>query len=821
MNINTYYLSFDIDFPNLTYQCQERIEVEHPDDKLVLDCVGLTIHRVAVNGVESSSFFFDTKNSQLVIDGLVQEKTPVKNLVSVSILFSGTISTGSLHGLYKSSYGIGYVLSTDLEPTGARRLFPCIDNPSFKAVFTVEVTVDDGLVVLSNTPSTKEETIDDLKKDGTGSKGRFVFEPTPRMSTYLFFLGVGKFDQVLLRDGNTDFIIATPPGQTQRGQFALENAVRFLRAFEAYFSIRYPLKKLHLVAIPEYPSGAMENWGAITFREIALLVDENTSESSRRSVALVVGHEIAHQWFGDLVTMKWWNDLWLNESFATFMESKIAEKLFPHWNVWSDFLLQLTAGALTGDSLSSTHPINVTVDSPHEVSQIFDEISYGKGASILRMVETYVGEEKFRQGVSEYLVKYSYMNAEGRNLWDQIGKASGLPVQEIMEEWIMRPGYPLVEISVAGDELLLKQHRFLLCGEKKFETPWPIPLTASLNGEITKFVMKDPLYRIKLQSKLNRLKINPDQSGFYRTLYDNKLYYLIKENFESFNSFDKWGIVDDLFAFLMSGDVEPTIYFDFVEQCCDETDYTVVSSISEQLRLLYFIAPRNERVKQLYSKFNNAQISRIGLEPKPGEAESNKILRTKIALCLAVEDTGDIAKELSSRFQTYETIDPNLRNAVAVAYARRSKNPKESFDSLLALMRKIGSEEDLIKIFHGLVSLKDPELVSKALDLSLAGEFNRADAIYTITSSAWNAEAKEWVWTWTKTNLSKVAETFTGTYILSSILEDVIPLLGIGRVKELEDYFSSLELEERKTGIKKGLELLEIYSSLAKRLQRC
>ncbi|MHB8567280.1 MAG: M1 family metallopeptidase [Nitrososphaerales archaeon] len=799
MNISAYNLRFEIDFPTMSLSAREDIIIEDAEyDKILLDSFALQIRKVSIDGKEAK-FTMDEKVSKLTIEGLS------KDSMKISIEFDGKASQGALHGLYKSSYGTGYLLTTDLEPIGARRLFPCIDNPSFKAVFNLEVITGSELKVLSNTQLRRKEEIG-------GGRARFIFEPTPKMSTYLFYLGVGKFDETSIKDGSVEYIAATSPGQSHRGKYGLENAVKFLRAYEDYFSIKYPLSKLHLIAIPEYPSGAMENWGAITFREVAFLVDENSSVSNRRRATEVIGHEIAHMWFGDLVTMKWWNDLWLNESFATFMESMMTDKLYPTWNIWSDFLLQLTADALNGDSLSNTHPIEANVKSPDEVSQIFDEISYGKGGSTLRMIEAYVGPDAFRIGVSRYLKKFSYGNAEGSNLWKSIREASNQPVDEMMEAWVKKPGYPLVEVSKSQDGLTLTQRRFFLSGELSRDDPWPIPLTALINGEVKRMAFIGNTSSMEVGSVINSLKLNAGQTGFYRVLYDQDLYEMIEKQFGSLSSLDKWGIISDLFAFLTAGIVSPEVYFRFVEKCYTATEYIVVDSVTDQLKLLKLIAPDNPLVSKAFLTHHNNQVARLGLEMKKDEADTDRILRGKLALNLALCDE-KFAESLSARFNEYPSIDPNIRGAVAVAYARS----KIGYDNIVSMIKKMGNEADTIKLFGALVAFKDPDLVRKSLDLSMSGEFNRADAVYAIISSSMMPDSGKVVWDWLSQNIDKVKETFAGTYILSSILQDAIPITGLGREEIVKDYFSKKSLEEASNGIRKGLEMLGIYSRLRTR----
>ncbi len=594
-------------------------------------------------------------------------------------------------------------MTTDFEPNGARLLFPCVDNPSFKAVFSLEVTTQKGLKVISNTKTKSITDFDD--------KTRHIFEKTPKMSTYVFYLGIGNFDQSSIRDRNVEFRIFTRPGHATKGEYALENAAKFLRAYEEYYGIKYPLDKLDLIGLPEYASGAMENWGAITFREIVLLIDENSSASNKRRVTSVLGHEIAHMWFGDLVTMRWWNDLWLNESFATFMESKMTDKLYPEWNVVSDFVLEETAGSMHSDSLSSTHPIDAKVDAPEEISQIFDEISYGKGASVLRMIEAWIGKEAFRTGVSNYLSRFKYANAEGMDLWKSLEDASGQPVSETMEVWVKKPGFPIVSLSLDHDKLRFTQERFVLKSKSQSSDTWPIPVTCLIDREERKFIMKDRVFELPAKN-IDRIKANLGQTGFYRVLYDQKLYSIIEREFDSLNTLDRWGVVSDLFAFLMAGRVTMEQYVRLAKRAANETDYLVADAVTTHLQFLRFLSPENPQVKEIYANHHQTQMKRLGLDSKSKEKDTDKILRGRIATGLALIDRS-FAEELSRKFDKYETLDPNLRVAVAVSFAQTTGS--EGFDKLVSTMKKMGNEADVVKIYFGLASFRDPSSSRKLL----------------------------------------------------------------------------------------------------------
>ncbi|MEK6866160.1 MAG: M1 family metallopeptidase, partial [Thermoproteota archaeon] len=333
-----------------------------------------------------------------------------------------------------------YLATSQFEAADARRAFPCWDEPKAKATFDISIIAENKFTAISNMPVTSKKRMK--------NKTLYKFAKTPIMSTYLIYLGVGEFEYLTSKIGKIQVRVITTKGNKSKGKYSLELGKKLLSSYEKYFGIKYPLPKLDLIAIPDFASGAMENWGAITFRETILLYDPKTSSTrTKQYIAEVISHEIAHQWFGNLVTMKWWNDLWLNESFATFMATKFVDKFYPEWDLWNQFVEDAMNTAMGLDSLKNTHPIDVKVNSTSEIREIFDAISYDKGGCVLRMLEHYVGESNFQKGLKQYLADFKYKNAEGQDLWDAIGKISKMPVRAMVLTWLKQPGFPVVEIE--------------------------------------------------------------------------------------------------------------------------------------------------------------------------------------------------------------------------------------------------------------------------------------------------------------------------------------------------------------------------------------
>ncbi len=789
MELKSYSIHLDVDFNTSRYTGEEEIVLDGAADYFELDAVGLSIKSVKVN-VGACSWDHDTDGGKIMIRGLQFSK--------ITLDFAGKALEGGLHGFYKSSYSGGYFLTTQFEPVGARHLFPCVDNPSWKAIFEISVTVDRELTVISNTGV---KSIGEL-----GDKKRVSFEKTPRMSTYLLFVGIGVYVEQRLSDG-FDVIAASTEKQKGKGKFAIENARLFLAEYEKYYSIAYPLNKLHLVAVPQFAAGAMENWGAITFREVVMLADETTSVANKRLIASVLAHEIAHQWFGNLVTMKWWNDLWLNESFATYMSSVIVDRVYPKWEVWSDFLTTETNGAMIGDSLRNTHPIEVEVGKPDEINQIFDEISYGKGASVLRMVASYIGEKSFREGVNAYLRKFSYSNATSSDLWKSLEISSNEPVAKIMEKWLGTPGFPVVIAAQNGRGLELSQERFLLNGKEK-EATWPIPVHYQINGLERKLLLEGKTAHIDAPD-LKQLNLNIAQTGFYRVLYDAALYDRIAETIDTLREDEKWGIASDLFYFLLSGRVELHQYLRFVNLLMNDSSYIVVSGISSNLALLREIVPDNTELSATFMKFFRSQLTRIGRDRIEGEDENSAVLRESLTNGLARYDT-EFASQHAIRFENLDEQPPELRSSIGIAYAR--SRGADAFDPLFNNLRNARSDADAMKTIFALTSFREPELVRKTLDLAFKGDVNIAHIVYLVYNTAMNPEGKRVLWEWFKSNREALLKTYAGTGLNNSMIEYLIARAGIMNRKDVENYFKDEKIPEASRGIAKGLELLNAYS---------
>jgi tricorn protease interacting factor F2/3 len=782
LQIESYDLFLDVDFRNLRFDGKVKIKLESEAD-VKLNSVELEIVQVDANGrpvkynVEGEDFTIKTG----------------KFAGELGIRYRGSISD-KLVGLYKAAYEGGYVVSTQFEAVSARRLLPCMDHPAYKADFKLTVRTDSDTSVISNMPSTS------VRVDGP--RKTVEFPKTPRMSTYLLYLGIGKFEEVKDRFNGVDYIVATIPGKSSGAKFPLDVAKDSVKFFESYFGSKYSMPKLHLIAVPEFAAGAMENWGAITFREIALLVDKDSSVRIKKQVAEVIAHEISHQWFGDLVTMKWWDDLWLNESFATFMAYKATDSIFPLWVVWQDFIRGETAGALGRDSLVNTHPIEVKVNSPTEIEEIFDDISYGKGASIIRMLEAYAGEDEFMRGVRSYLEKYKFSNAASNDLWNEIERTSKTGVKAIMNEWIRKPGYPVVNVKLDGKRLMIRQQRFLLNGSSE-PSNWPVPMTLKINGKEQKLLMEKSEESMAVPEGVDSLKLNLEETGFYRVYYEGLYDRVWRSNM---SPLDRYGIVSDAHAFTIQGKMDLSQYLGLLDRYMNEQEYLPAFEVSDQLSSLYAIT---RKVEETSRKFHRTQLKILANR----KDENSVVLRGSMASRLALLDM-EYAKELESGFNDYESAEPDMKQAMVVAHARASGD----FESLLKNYKNRASEEEKSRFLVGLTSFSKPSLNARAMELASSGEIKKQHLGTLLSSAARNPDARAGTWDWITVKFEWLRGIYEGTGVVSRYLTYMLPILGIDRIDEVTKFFAQHRAPETTKGVKAGLEKLRINQAFLGRI---
>ncbi|MGQ0772355.1 MAG: M1 family metallopeptidase [Nitrososphaerota archaeon] len=819
-----YDLTFEPNFRDFTFSGKEVIDIKisKPTSIIALNAAELKIKNCHIlwNGQKlSAKTRLDEKNETLTIS--IPKK--ISGHAKIAVDFTGVLNN-RLVGFYRSQYKDKqgkpkFLATTQFEAADARRAFPCWDEPAAKATFDVSLITEKNHIAISNTNVVLRKQLD--------SKTLYKFARTPVMSTYLLYLGVGEFEFLSGRIGKTLIRIATTKGNSSKGKFSLDLCKKLLRSYESYFGVKYPLPKLDLIAVPDFASGAMENWGAITFRETILLYDSKTSSTqTKQHIAEVVSHELAHQWFGNLVTMEWWNDLWLNESFATFMATKFVDKFYPEWKLWDQFLEDTMNTAMGLDSLNSSHPIDVKVKSPSEIREIFDAISYDKGGCVLRMLESFVTEKMFRTGLRVYLKKFAYKNAKGDDLWNEIGKAARMPVRSMVNSWLGQMGFPLVEAQKQDSKLILSQKRFVHEKKGKQNGLWQIPVSISQDHKTTHKLVTKP--REIMPIKDSPVVINSGRTGFYRVKYSADLLYDLKQLVleKSIPHIDRWALQNDLFSLCISGDGTTKNYLDFTNSYENEDDYITQSNIAGNLYSLYnktMQEPFSYEIKNITHQFFRTLYSKLGWDAKKDEQHTNTLLRSFILSALGKLDDEEIISEANKRFVQYLknplSLNPDIQSVVfsIIAWSGDSKTYKK----LLDMYRNAKTQEEKIRFLGALCSFKDEKLLRDTLDFSQSKEVRSQNMHVPIMQVAANPYGKKVLWPWLKKNWKSLRKKVgPGSPLLNRMVSSIGPVSDASMEKEIRQFFKANPTPGTERTLEQTLERIRIHSALLQRMRQ-
>ncbi len=815
-----YDLELEPDFDKFKFRGKEKILIQAKSTrKIVLNSAELEIKDCQIIINEKTirpKVRLDSKNEELILS--LPEKISGKAVLLID--FTGTLND-KLVGFYRSKYEYKgkerHLATTQFEAADARRAFPCWDEPEAKTTFDVSLVVDNNLTAISNMPV--------ILKKILGKKTLYRFDRTPAMSTYLLYLGVGDFEFLQGKLGKTLIRVVTTRGKKYQGKMSLEFTKQFLSYFQNYFKIPYPLPKLDMIAIPDFAAGAMENWGAITFRETVLLYDPKTSSTDTlQHIAEVIAHELAHQWFGNLVTMKWWNDLWLNESFATFMATKAVDKIYPEWDFWDQFLISEMTGGLSLDSLKSSHPINVDVKSPAEVRQIFDEISYNKGGSVLMMLENFIGEKNFRAGLHNYLKKHEYANATTEDLWKSLGSASRKPVIQMMNTWVRQTGYPIIEAAVTDSKIKLSQKRFLLESNGKANAGnWVIPLSIRIEDKVVTKLMKKP---VTIPYRSQWFKVNDGQKGFFRVRYDEKTLDMLGKLIEEkkISNLDRWSIHHDLVALVASKQFPLKHYLDFVRHYEEEDDYVVLSDIVGFLNHLYVLLAGEEfwdEIKEFNQYFMRIIFQKLGWDPAKGEKSTYALLRNSVISSLGKLGDQEIIDESKNRFSRLlrtGILNPDLRSAVysITAWTGNSKTHKQ----LINLYRKAQTQEEKVRFLGALSNFKEEKLLKKTLTFTLSKEVRTQSLFVSVSRMITNPYGKDLVWPWIKKNWKGLVKRFgVGNPLLNRIMGSVSVMSDMQKEKEISLFFTKHHVPGTEMKLAQSLERIRINAKFLQNIR--
>ena len=554
-----------------------------------------------------ASVLLDNQTLEFTIDNdneAVHVELPETGIMTLVVEFSGNI-TDNMTGIYPSYYTVDgvkkEVISTQFESHFAREAFPCIDEPEAKATFDLSIKFDqtEGEIVLSNMPE-----VDAERRKETGL---WTFDTTPRMSSYLLAFALGDLQgkTAKTKNGTEVGVFSTKAHALKALDFSLDIAVRVIDFYEEYFGVKYPIPLSYHVALPDFSAGAMENWGLVTYREVYLLVDENSTVKSRQSVALVVAHELAHQWFGNLVTMKWWDDLWLNESFANMMEYVSVDAIEPSWNIFEDFQTGGLPLALKRDATDGVQSVHVEVKHPDEINTLFDPaIVYAKGSRLMHMLRRWLGDDDFRAGLKIYFEKHQYSNTIGRDLWDALSEASGKDVAAFMDAWLEQPGYPVVTAEVVDDTLVLSQKQFFI-GENVDENRiWPIPLNSNWKGlpdTLTQARLEIPNYSKLAAENEGAFRLNTENTAHYITNYKGELLNTVLEQLTELDTVSKLQVIQERRLLAESGEISYAELVPLLTKLSDETSYLVAEAISQVVEGLdIFLEEGSQELVSLY-----------------------------------------------------------------------------------------------------------------------------------------------------------------------------------------------------------------------------
>lgn len=720
----------------------------------------LLIDSVVLNGNKTS--FICSKDDELIID---RNNHKDEDIV-IRINFSGNI-TDSMHGLYPCYYKHNDIkkelIATQFESHHAREVFPCIDEPAAKATFDLTLVTEPNVKVLGNMPI-KLQTED---KDGLTT----VFETTPIMSSYLLAWVIGELHKKTAhtKSGVEVNVWATPAQPKDNLDFALDIATRSIDFFDEYFETNYPLLKVDHVALPDFASGAMENWGLITYREIALLADPvKTSISNKRYIATVIAHELSHQWFGNLVTMQWWNDLWLNESFASLVEYDAVDNLEPSWKCWMEFATYSVIMALKRDSLSGVQPVQTNISHPDEISTLFDgAIVYAKGARLLQMLRNYIGEEAFRAGLKEYFKKHAYKNTVANDLWTELGKTSNKDIGSFMKTWISQPGFPVVHVNKTGNQLNITQERLRSNNSENDTTLWPITLNSNCDSLPKVFDQKSLSVTVNNDKPI---QFNIGSFAHFITHYDKSmLSQIINElTLGNLSTIDRLQLLNEQSILANAGIISYADLIPLLIAYKDETEepvWDVISIVISELKKFVYDDPAAEiKLRNLAKLIAIKQYRRLGLVKKINEPETDTKLRPLILGIITYSEDKKVISAIKELFKstTIEDLDPEIRSSVLSIMTHHTDDDR-LINSMIKIYKTTNSSDLKQDITLGLTSTKDIKTIELIFDNIKDKSFIKTQDVFRwFAYLIRNKYSRDLAWQWLRDNWDWIITTFTG-----------------------------------------------------------
>jgi puromycin-sensitive aminopeptidase len=826
------YLEPDLDSKTFTGQATVTLDVTQATTEIILNAAELEILSHSITG--SSGHRFD---GQVTLQP-ERERCSIHFPTSIEpgtwqlvLSFKGTLND-KLRGFYRSTYSAAdgtkrTMAATQFEATDARRAFPCWDEPDFKAVFAVTLAIDPDLTALSNAAVRSEQL--------QSGKRLVRFADTMTMSTYLVAFLVGQLEGTNpVMVGQTPVRIWTVPGKQHLASFGLDIAAYSLTFFSDYYGIPYPGDKLDLIAIPDFASGAMENLGAITFRETALLVDHaRATRSERERVADVVAHENAHMWFGDLVTMSWWNGLWLNEAFATFMEMLAVDRWKPEWERWSSFGIS-RAAALAVDGLHSTRPIEYPVLAPKDADAMFDVLTYEKGASVLRMLEQYIGPATFREGVHLYLRTHAYGNADTKDLWISMAAAAKQDIPALLNQWIFAPGYPLISADLTGaSELTISQQRFTYlaasstgAGQQAAQQIWQVPIHLKIfqkdRVDTRRILLSQQQATVRLPAQWTSVMLNEDGHGFYRVRYGQELLDRLQHSgLARLKPVERFNLVNDMWASTLAQMLAPDRYLDLTAHFKTERDHNVWALLLGSFSTLDRVLTADDRpLLQRFVRDRLAQTAQdLGWAPQRDETDLVRELRNDIVRALGTlgdhSDTQHEAAQLFAAEQDHPgTVDPNLLPALVSILAFTGDETR--YEEFVQRFRKAPTPQEERRFLYALAAFRSSQLLKRTLEKTLNGEIRTQDAPMVVGAVLHNVYGRETAWAFVKKHWDEMDRLFPKSG-LRRMCGGIVALTTPELQQDVQEFFTSRKIDLGGKTLHQYFEQLEIVVSFRER----
>jgi aminopeptidase N len=825
--------SYDIELkPNIEKRRFTGSETVALDVRQPTKTIALNVNTVAINSAKLLGSNGQGKQSPRIA---IDEKQQVATLTfakeiapgayQLSLDFSGTINQSG-QGLFYATYqeeasgARKTMLGTQMEAADARRLFPCWDEPSFRAKFRLTTMVPSNFRAISNMPVESETP--------TAGGKKVRFGETPPMASYLVVFCAGELDAIYGEADGVKIGIVTTKGKAETGRYALESAEKILHYYDEYFRIKYPLPKLDLIAVPGGFGGAMENWGGITFYESVLLFDPTrSSEETKEAIFEVTAHEMAHQWFGDLVTMAWWDNLWLNEGFASWMGTKCSDHFNPQWEVW----LRANADkqyAMATDALSSTHPIQQPVKTESEANSASDEITYEKGQSFLRMLESYLGEEDFRAGIRGYMQTHKFSNSTTADLWQALGEASKKPVGAFAASWTEQPGLPLVSVSAGAAGLTISQERFTIHQKNPQPLQWKIPIaTHALQAPVSTpprvFLLEEKSAVLPDVQPGQVVKLNAGDVGYYRVAYEAAHFENLLSSAPQWPEADKVNLLSDTWA-LVQADRRPIAnYFKLVEILRDSDGLAQWEQILAKLSYLnrLYIGNKERPAFQTYARsLLRPVFDRIGWDPKPGEKAAKGLLRVKLISTLGDLGEQGVINAARERFQQFladpKTLPPDLRPAV-LGVVGRYADP-ETWEKLHELGLKTKSIEEKGNFYEAMADALAPDLAKRTLPLSLSDELPASGATFLVMEVSRFGEQPGLAWEFAQAQRTQLDQKLDALGKINFVPGVMRGFSDAARASELEAYARKNLPSDAKSEIGKAAEEIRFKADLKARL---